>query len=123
MKFTMVRPCVHCPFRSDIPGYLHPERAEEIAASVVERGEPFPCHETTVPADDEEFEMMATPGSQHCAGVLILNEKLRRPGQLARIAGRLRVYDYRKLDMTAPVFDTKAAMIAHHSGKRGGDNG
>lgn len=121
MKFTMVRPCAHCPFRSDIPGYLHPERAKEIAASVVDRGEPFPCHETLAYSDDGDVERMTGPDSQHCAGALILNEKLRRPGQLARIAGRLGMYDCRRLDMAAPVFATARAFIRHHSeGKRDG---
>lgn len=115
MKFTMTRPCAHCPFRSDIPGYLHPERAEEIAASVVDRGEPFPCHETLAYSDDGEVERMAGPDSHHCAGALILNERLQRPGQLARIAGRLGMYDYRRLDMNSPVFESREEFVDHHS--------
>lgn len=109
MKYALVRPCAKCPFRRDIAGYLHPERALEIATSE----EPFACHETTV-YDEETDEMEVTKESQHCAGALILAEKLEQPNQMMRIAERLGLYDHRRLDLDAPVFDTPAEMAAHH---------
>lgn len=110
MKYTLVRPCAKCPFREDIPGYLHPERAHEIATSE----EPFACHETTVYSEETD-EMEVTSASQHCAGALILAEKREQPHQMMRIAERLGLYDHRRLDMAAPVFETETAMIVHHT--------
>ena len=55
--------------------------------------------------------MYSKGGEAHCAGALILLEKLNLPSQMMRIAERLGMYDRRKLDMLAPVFDSFVAMI------------
>jgi len=47
----------------------------------------------------------------HCAGALILLEKLEQPSQMMRIAERLRMYDARQLDMDAPVFESFEDMV------------
>lgn len=99
-RYTKTTPCDHCPFRSDIPAYLNYDRVREIEESLV-RAE-FPCHETTV--FDDEGECVHSDKEVHCAGALILLEKLNRPSQMMRIAERLWFYDYKKLDMDAPVF-------------------
>lgn len=101
----MTTPCPKCPFRADIPGYLTKSRVREIARSL-ERAE-FPCHQTTKQGDRVE-----TGKEIHCAGALILLEKLEQPSQMMRIAERLGMYDARKLDMEAPVFDSFEDMIA-----------
>ena len=63
---------------------------------------------------ESTYEERATPvetaRTQHCAGALILLEKLHHPSQLMRIFERLDGYDRSKLDMAAPVYDTFAAM-------------
>ena len=64
----------------------------------------FPCHKT-IDYDDED-DQRGTEGSSHCAGALILLEKLERPSQMMRIAERLGLYDRTRLDMGAPVFDS-----------------
>jgi hypothetical protein len=119
--YSMTSPCNNCPFRTDIPAYLTPERVEEIQEGLV-RSE-FYCHKTTKHGDeeyDEEVEdddgagsrdYLRKGGEKHCAGALILLEKLEQPSQMMRIAERLRIYDARKLDMTAPVFDTFEDMV------------
>lgn len=56
-----------------------------------------------------------TGDEQHCAGALILLEKLDRPSQMMRISERIGMYDRRKLDMDAPVFDTFRKMITAQS--------
>jgi hypothetical protein len=67
IKFDLVRPCTHCPFRSDRPFGLRRGRSKEIASAIFVRDRTFICHETT-----------GDPGyTQHCAGALILQEKLR----------------------------------------------
>jgi hypothetical protein len=108
MNTDLVRPCAHCPFRKDIPAYLTAERAEEICHSLLEEDKSFSCHETNQFNDDGET--VETSESQHCAGAMILLEKLERPNQWMRIMERLRLYDHTKLDMKAPVFDSVEEM-------------
>jgi len=112
VKYTKTTPCDNCPFRSDIPAYLTPERVIDIGKALV-RGE-FPCHKTTVPCEDDDggCDMMETPDSQHCAGALIMLEKMERPSQMMRICERLGLYDRRKLNMEAPVYGDFEEMAA-----------
>lgn len=110
----MKKPCPHCPFRTDcLKGWLGAARAEEIAESITDRQQTFPCHET---CSHEDGEHIPTDEEQHCAGAMILLEKINRPNQMMRIAERLRMYDHTKLDMTAPVFDDVEDFIDHHDG-------
>lgn len=109
MSYTLTTPCDNCPFRHDIPGYLTAERVEDIERSLVNAE--FPCHKTT--EFDEEGEVMHTGKEIHCAGALILLEKIERPSQMMRIAERLGMYDRRKLNMDAPVFDSFEDMQDH----------
>lgn len=106
MNFDMTNPCCNCPFRKDIPPYLTANRVREIDGSLI-RGD-FPCHKTTVPDDDDDDDfgkMKPTSESQHCAGALIMMERMERPSQMMRIAERLGMYDRRKLNMESPVYD------------------
>jgi hypothetical protein len=109
--YALTRPCAKCPFRNDIPGYLSADRVAEIEDSLI-RSE-FPCHETTRDDEDDSCSGHYTPkgGEIHCAGALILLEKLERPSQMMRISERLGFYDRRKLDMDAPVFDSFEDMM------------
>jgi len=64
-------PCKHCPFRSDIKPYLHPNRAKEIAYAALRPYSSFACHKTTKYneyLDDQE----CTADSKECAGFLTL---------------------------------------------------
>lgn len=114
--YALTTPCKDCPFRTDIRAYLTPERVEEIEQSLV-RAE-FPCHKTTRVSDGDDDDCEGgscyTPSGKeiHCAGALILLEKLKRPSQMMRISERLGMYDRRKLDMAAPVFDSFEEMSA-----------
>ena len=119
--YGLTQPCDTCPFRTDIDPFLTPERVEEIQQGLV-RGE-FYCHKTTQwneQHEDEEGERRytRTGGEMHCAGALILLEKLEQPSQMMRIAERLRMYDRRKLKMDAPVFDTFEDMIEAQAPRR-----
>lgn len=116
MKFDLTKPCGNmCPFRTDcLEGWLGEERAEEIADNLAQST--FPCHKTTAQDDDSEYgELVATKDSQHCAGALIMLEKMEQPSQMMRIAEQLGFYDRFKLDMNAPVFDDAEEFIEHHS--------
>lgn len=113
----MTEPCPQCPFRTDIHGYLTPERAEEIAHGIIEEQRTFTCHKTTVPVEDDDghCDMEDGPNAQHCAGAMIFLEKLKRPNQMMRIAERLGMYDYRKLNMKAPVVGSVREFVEVHS--------
>lgn len=118
MKFDLTHPCGSCPFRSDRRGFLHEERAEEIIAALYDRDGTFPCHKTLdYEQEDEEFGYPPpdTARTQHCAGAMILMERSNHANQLIRIAERLHLYDRRKLDMTAPVFQDPEEFIQHHA--------
>lgn len=107
MNYTKISPCDNCPFRKDKPFPLPADRVEEIRDGL-ERGE-FPCHKTTV--DTEDGDRQETDKSLHCAGALILLEKLEQPSQMMRICERIGLYDRTKLKMDAPVYDTWPQMI------------
>lgn len=100
MKYDLTKPCNLCPFRNDSKRLTVPaERLEEMAA-----GE-FCCHKTGV-VNDETGSIEPTKNSQHCAGLLIMLEKMEQPHQMMRICERIGMYDRTKLDMDAPVFDS-----------------
>lgn len=109
MKYDLTSPCGNCPFRTDIDFYLRPERVEEICDSL-EQGQTFSCHKTN---DTDGEETIETDSSQHCAGAMIMLEKMERPNQMMRICERLGMYDRKKLNMEAPVFDDTEEMINH----------
>jgi hypothetical protein len=113
MKYTMRKPCKNCPFRTDIEGYLSRARAREIANGLLSGGT-FSCHKTNDFEDNDEgwTDTVETPDSQHCGGALIFLEKQEQPNQMMRIAERLGLYDMRKLDMDAPVFESAREFIA-----------
>ena len=108
MNMTLTAPCGDCPFRSDRPFPLARGRVTEIERAL-ERGT-FTCHKTLDYNRSDDGEPVEPPRTQHCAGALILLEKLHRPSQLMRIYERLDGYDRTKLDMNAPVYDTFAEM-------------
>ena len=111
MNFNLTAPCKDCPFRNDIEPFLTKGRAQEIVEGITDLQGTFACHKTTKPSDDDDCEMLVVKKSEHCAGAMILLEKLNQPNQLMRIAERLSMYDRRKLDMDAPVFSTTEEFI------------
>jgi hypothetical protein len=114
VHYDLKTPCINCPFRSDVKAYIRPERVDEIERSL-ERGV-FPCHKTVdYEADgvtEDDVEAGVTADSQHCAGALILLEKMSKSSQMMRVAENVNLYDRRKLDMKTPVYKTFAAMRA-----------
>jgi len=107
MNFNLTKPCKDCPFRKDVDSYLRKARVSELERVLVREQGTFTCHKTNDYSDEEVRE---TQKSEHCAGAMILLEKIGRPNQMMRIAERCRAYDHRKLDMEAPVFDSFAEM-------------
>jgi hypothetical protein len=111
MKFDLTKPCANCPFRSDIKPYLRRGGAASIATDITQNQRTFTCHKTTVTDPDDDSAMMDGPNAQHCAGALILLEKLKQPNQMMRWMERINMYDRTKLDMNAPVFDTVKEFV------------
>lgn len=112
--FARVKPCKKCPFRTDVPPYLRPERVQQIATDV-QNGAPFWCHETTVPDenDDGGTEMTRGPETSVCAGSIILMEKQETPNQHLRIAERLGMYDRERMHLDSPVHASWYEMQQH----------
>lgn len=94
--FRVKKPCPRCPFRTDVPKYIYPERAQEIADSLY-GGAEFPCHQTTSPSDDD-VEMVVTKDSAWCAGAMGTMEKEGYSNQMVRIGERLGMVEEIKVD-------------------------
>ena len=97
MNFSLKTTCgQNCPFRTDCKsGWLGENRAQEIVDSITRDQQTFACHNTTEFDDDGDH--VRTDGEQHCAGAMIMLEKINRPNQMMRIAERLGMYDHTKL--------------------------
>lgn len=104
------RPCKHCPFRTDVPRYLDPERYKDIAASLVDRGESFSCHETI--GFDHRGKGVVTPQSRVCAGAMIWLQHQQRPNQIMQVMERLGAWSPSYLDLNSPVYRTREAFEA-----------
>jgi hypothetical protein len=117
MKYTMSKPCPHCPFRTDIKGYLSADRVTEICESLF-AGASFPCHKTTVPVEDDDGfgDMEATVNSQQCAGAEIFLAHQGMSTQMSRIAERLGMA-VATLDMDQPVCRDHREMLEVHTGE------
>lgn len=110
MKFNVTSPCAHCPFRRDVPGYLHPERVRELADMLTDDDLSwFACHETTTSKGRSTRHRDAAP----CAGAMIIQEKRGRTAVVTRIAKAVGLF--KKLNMEAPVFDTFEEFVEHHT--------
>jgi hypothetical protein len=94
MNYTKTTPCPDCPFLTGTEHAYTDKRLADFASGV------FPCHKT---AKLKDSKFQATEESQHCAGALIYNEKRKQSHQMMRIAERLGLYDYSKLNMEASV--------------------
>lgn len=114
MKYDMRRPCDNCPFLREGGIRLTRGRVREIAGMMLAGGPgDFPCHKTTVDAEDEDgaCDRAVTPDSKHCAGALIFAEKNGTPTQMMRICERIGMYDATKLEGHDRVFDDMEEML------------
>jgi len=107
VKFNLMTPCKDCPFRSDIHFHLRPERAAEIADSLMNDGS-FPCHKTVDYSNKEwdDGDYIPSDAESFCAGALIILAKEGDPNRLPRIAAWAKMYDPDDIDMDAAVYDS-----------------
>jgi hypothetical protein len=110
MRYDLTTPCSSCPFRTDRPFHLRPERGESIAKSIL-GNTPFACHKTI--DYDNDGGHTASDREQHCAGALIILERqLSSPTLLLHLARRAGIYDPDKLDSNAPVYSSLEVWLA-----------
>jgi hypothetical protein len=122
MNFKCVSPCPECPFRNDIAAYLTKGRVGLMERELLHERKSFSCHKTVDYSRSSEGR--ETKKSQHCAGAMILMEKMRKAGsshgttayelahRLALLFKKPDFCDISKLDMAAPVFDSFEEMRA-----------
>lgn len=111
MRFDLKKPCEKCPFRTDVTPYLRKARAAEISHALTEQQATFTCHKHS-----HSLGYSRKKEEQHCAGAMIVLEKMQRPNQLMRIAERFGEYNFKLLDMKAPVFKTLKQFIKAQEG-------
>jgi hypothetical protein len=107
MKYEMTSPCATCPFRRNNVGFLTEKGAQRIADDLL-NNRPFSCHHMDRTPDVVE--------PQHCAGALIVLEKMRRPHLAMILGASLGLYDRTKLEIGHPyVFHNMKQFIYHHA--------
>lgn len=120
MNFNLRKPCKDCPFLIDRRFSLHPRRVDEIGRALVREQKTFACHKTV--KHDDDGRAISHKDEEHCAGALIMLERMERPNQMMRISERLGFYDRTKLDMSAKIFSSfgtmRAAMTRMMRGKQ-----
>lgn len=102
MKFDLKTPCPDCPFvkGSSTNRTLDPERIQGIVHDI-KHDATFTCHKTL----EQPVEVQ-----QHCAGALIFLENGEHPNNMLRIAERLGLYDYTKLNRNADIIDDPSPL-------------
>ncbi len=103
MNFNLKKPCKDCPFLKSKERFLCDSRYKEIAEDLV-NDKSFSCHKT----NDFDSEGMAieTTKTEHCAGALIMLEKMDNPNQFMNIGRFFGLYDPSNLDMNSDVYDS-----------------
>lgn len=112
MNYDMKAPCEDCPFLKK-NAHAYTERR----LLMFTKGE-FPCHKTAehVEQDEDDYGNVlreggytATATSSHCAGALIFMDKGGDYHQMARIAGRMGMFDPKAFKRVDEVRDPKYA--------------
>lgn len=117
MRYSLKRPCAHCPFRTDRPGYLRQVRAFTIGLALI-CDQTFACHETTVEGEPDEdgFEdTVVTDQSQFCAGAMLFLLAHGGPNFPMREAISSGELDLDTLDRDAPVARSLEDFTRHHN--------
>lgn len=117
--FKLKTPCADCPFRTDAPQH------EGVAADLMKYANSIDdghfihsCHKTDSRADDAEagsFARATSVGVQHCAGALIMLEKMDKRQVPAWIAYAKKKFKPEELDMKAAVFSSIAQLVIHYA--------
>lgn len=99
MKFNITKPCKDCPFiKGSSTNLTLAEGRIEGIIDDLRKGASFVCHKTLKKPSNEQA---------HCAGAMIFLEKENKPNQMMRIAERLQMYNYKKLDMNVDIVENE----------------
>lgn len=103
-------PCGNCPFRKDRPFYLDPRRARKIAASFTQGD--FTCHKTIDydRVDEDGETLLGGPGEKVCGGMIGMMKNEGFSNQTVRIAERLGMIDWEKVD-GSNVYDSRREFV------------
>lgn len=99
MNFDLKTPCKDCPFRPSVQFSLAPGRRRDIAESLKDDHNVFPCHKTA---------HRHKKNRQHCAGAMLLLFKEGRTNIMMRIAmmrGKLNPEQMKPTDDIYPTLD------------------
>jgi hypothetical protein len=119
VKFDLTRPCGNCPFRTDVRPYIRADKVRQVLGDPAATGaahwpaSSFACHKTVDYRRSDRGRVHAR--SQHCAGAAIILTGERLPNQAMQLAERLLGVDFRRLDLSALVYPSRAAAIEAHS--------
>jgi hypothetical protein len=105
-NMSLVTPCPDCPFRTDVARFLGPGRYADIAEQILDRGESFSCHKTVDYSRSNKGRLHEKTCA--CAGAMIFMTHCERPNQLMQVMERLGAFDPSRLNMDAPVYQTRA---------------
>ena len=98
-------PCPDCPFRKDTHPFL--TRARQIAMAISTNQEAFTCHKTNDGA-------IVTAKSRHCAGAILILEKMGVLNISMRMALILKCYN--RPTGGELIFETLEEFVNHHGG-------
>jgi hypothetical protein len=114
MKFDRTKPCDNCPFRVDIRGYLHGERARQLIDDLLADDFAwFGCHKST--ATTEEGERVCVDTTQQCVGSLHMLMRSNAINVATRLAAAVGEIDLDALTGSEKVAATREAFIVHHA--------
>lgn len=109
LAWDLKTPCRDCPFRKDVephPGVAH--ELELYFAKILIGEFSHSCHKTDPRSDG--FEPGYKGAVQHCAGANILTRKTKEIQTPAFYAEYKKIFNPKKLDMKAPVFNNLIEM-------------
>lgn len=113
--FDLKKPCDKCPFRKTAQKrWLGRQRATEIAEGIGgDTHASFSCHKTN--GFDRNGVTTEIETSQHCAGAMIVLDKINNPNIMMRRGAIHKVFDAGQLKDKTKVFDTLGEFVEHHS--------
>jgi hypothetical protein len=101
-----MKPCIDCPFRSDIEFVLSESRTQQIARDVIRGDEAFHCHKTTEFDNDGSF--IYSDRAKPCIGAIKAIKKERgdaRASLWVRLGIMTGMIDLELIDNDIPVYD------------------
>jgi len=97
------KPCKDCPFRRSVDFPIGVERRSEIAESLGNDFNVFPCHKSTF---DKDGAPLPDSAHRHCTGAMMVLEQCDRPNIAMRIARAEKLYNPDDLEDWGDVYES-----------------